>query len=337
MILLILFLCSSLYAKEASPAQLGIRYNAPYNIDIGTSTDIGKTTVYVPYVGIGVLTARTAISWFFYAGMNISHSIFDWDIGYFQAFIPDFQLFDYKNIESYAKTDFTWKWDKIHFRFRTSVGYMLFISNVQPTLSLQNYALVIPAIRQSIGIRTWLYQGDITQISLSIDIGGEYALEGNQNSWFIQSSMPISFRFIHGKIAFMSSFFSSGYWPGPRIYQNGTRYLGYNQAVMISNKDKLSLYDFFYPYTGSLAFTYRIYTFGAPKPYNTLYAAFTADVGFGITQNPRTTNLHYIVGFALGYEYKDTSPFELRFGFDQDNNVFFHFNITSPLRHQFFK
>ncbi|MGL5721607.1 MAG: hypothetical protein ACRCY4_04325 [Brevinema sp.] len=335
MIVLLLLFFSPLFSQEPPRTSLDFRYNAPYNIDFGASTQFDRAKVYAPYLGLGILPTRTSISWFVYSGISVSRGVFNWDIGYFHAFIPDLQLFDYKNIENYAKTDFTWKWKHVQLRLRASVGRLLYVKNVPPTPSLIDDTAVVPAVRQSIGLRIWLYQGSITKASLAADIGGEHILMERQNSWFVRGALPVTFSFNHGKLALMASFFTAGYWPGAKIYQIGFRYLGYDQAVLLSEKNPTSLYNVFYPITASFGVAYRLYTFGAPPPYNRFYAAVTADVGFGITDTG-LARLHYIAGFALGYEYKDRSPFEFRFGFDQERNVFFHFNVVSPLRHRFY-
>lgn len=310
-------------------------YNPPYYALYGYQVRKDDLEIYAPFIGIGLLPTKFSSAFVAQVGLMLHYHNFSWKLDYLQTIIPDMSLFDYKNLEYIGQSQFIW--DFSHFRISslTQVGLRLFAYHSKTEAELEKNAFTTPSIKQIFSLDSQIFNNDFIIMTSMINTGIEYVPHFDQTSYFIKTVNPITLDFIHSKIGFMASMFYTTYLSKNTSLIIGENYSGYDEAIGIITKNIDGLFNNFYHLTGTLDFIYRIYFRSLPTPANRIYIAIGGNIGFGYHQYSQKTDLLYIGTMALGFEYKDTVPFEFRFSLDQDGNFFFNMSVVSPISHRF--
>ncbi|MBN2652846.1 MAG: hypothetical protein JXR63_10730 [Spirochaetales bacterium] len=315
----------------------GMDVMCPYYNDFGLEYRKNDTVILAPYIGIALQKTFFSSSIFAESGIKVFHKDFSWSLEYLHAFIPSFSTFDYALHEFYGKN--TFRYDLPHFTITstTKFGNFLFAQNQDQIIDKRESSLRDFAIKQEFQFDFAIFDNGIYEVTSTINSGLVHIPNYDQTSFYLEAKMPCTFDFAHSEFGIMPSLFYSEFLSEKSEISIGKKFLGYDGAVNLNKKtitDSALFYNF-YQLAGSIDLVYRVYLQPLKAPADRIYIGFDFNTGFATNLQTMETDPFYSGGVAIGFNLNDATPFELRFGVDQDANFYIYLSKISKLRHKY--
>ncbi|MBI9109454.1 MAG: hypothetical protein JEZ04_22100 [Spirochaetales bacterium] len=327
--------------EESPPMVPGFGYDIemPYYINLGLKLEDDKS-ILLPFTGIGLtksafssmLSANVGIK-YFYQGLSLN-------LKWTQGLTPDFSCFDYSFTEFYAQCSAAWSFSGNVLHLKTSAGRMLYTAESENFFDLKSEALTTFGVNETICLELMLFDDGLNKVSAEISSGLKQIPEIAQNSWWSVISVPFSFDFIFFELGFLPRFFYAGTLTRIQTAAGGSVNIGekhfiYENAVILGKKSADSLFYRRYETCAAIDGVFRLFAFPLPAPADRIYIGLNGAAGFGYDGLSAKTDFLYYVGLSAGFDLNDNTPFEIRFGIDQDGCLFTYMTVVNRISHPF--
>ena len=320
-------------APEAK--RLGMDIKMPYYIDLGYQWENRESILLFPIGGIGLRKSAFSSSVFANAGVKYYRKNFNMSLKYFQAFIPDFSSFDYDFLESYGifRIATSFKGNTLYAELKG--GWLLFAEESTGFIDLKPLAFRAPGVQETIGLDLFLADDGLNKISGNMAVSILQVPGQNHYTWSLQAAMPVTFDLYFLELGLLPRLFHSGYINERSGINRGKRHFIYDNAVILSTKDADAAYFRFYETSAAVDFVCRLFAFPLKASADRLYFGLNFSTGIGLDNMRDTTDFLYAAGISAGFDYNDNTPFEIRFGIDQDGDFFVYLTMVNRIYHKF--
>ena len=335
LIFLLLLQINVVYSQDIVQKEWKFIHNPPYYANYGYLNRFGDLEIFSPYIGIGLQPTQFSVAVYAQTGINLFYKNFTWRLEYLNGIIPDFSLFDYKNIEYFGQNIFFYNFNNSRISSTTKVGNFVYATHVKYIDELEDNANTMLGIKQIFSFDSQIYNSEFIKITSLLNFGIDHIVDVNESSYYLKFKIPLTIDFLHSKLGFMITGFYTDYISQDRNYIIGETFSGYDEAIGIFIKNENGLFNNFYDLYGSIDIIYRVYMRFLPSGFDRVYMAVGGTTGVAYRKENKNTDFLYMGTTALGYELYDTVPFEVRFSVDMDGNFFFNISVVSPISHSF--
>ena len=321
-------------AEITAPAKrrcFGRDIEMPYYADFGLKYE-GEDSILMPFVGIGL--TKSAFSSMFSAnpGVKFFSEGFSLNIKWVQAVTPDFSCFDYRYLESYFQGSAGCSFNGNVLRFITSAGRRLYSYDAENCFALESTVFTATGFDEELSLELMLFNNGLDKISAEISGGLKQIPDKEIISYWTSLSVPFSFDLVYLEFGFLPRFFHSG---GNGIVNTGKKHFIYENAIILGKKSADSLFYRWYETSAAIDTVFRLFAFPLPAPADRIYLGLNGSFGFGYDSYTALIDFLYYGGLSAGFDLNDNTPFEIRFGIDQNGYLFTYMTVVNRISHSF--
>ncbi len=307
----------------------------PYYVDIGLMVNNGKSILF-PFLGVGLIKSSFSSMIAAEAGIKYFRDNLVLQGAWVQGITPYFALFDYSLTEYYAELSAAFALKGNVLRVEAAGGNMLYTNDAVNFFNLKNLAFTEFGFKEKIELELMLFSNSLNKISADLTAGFKHIPSLGHNSWYAEAAIPFSFDLAWCEFGFIPRGFYAGRITDPASgpINIGRRHYVYENAIMIG-KDQSSMNYRKYEASTAVDGVFRFFAFPLPAPFDRLYLALNGSAGLGYDRNTGQGDFLYSYGISAGFDYEDNTPFELRFGMDQDYNIYFYMTVVNRISHPF--
>ena len=333
---------ASFYLQKASAEaplhslQPGIGYDIcmPYYLDFGILSENGSSVLFLPFTGAGLRKSAFSSILSVSAGLKYFSSNQKLYLQWIHGITPDFSCFDYTLTESYGTGGAEWDFQGHVLSISASAGRMLYSQDTDYFIDPVSTSFTVFSLTENLSFELMLYNDGLNKASATVSASLKQIPENGHSSFRTDFSLPISFDFVFMEAGLLARLFYSNSFTTDSL-NIGKKHFIYENAVLLSAGKTGSDYYRRYETAICLDSVIRFFAFMLPAPADRIYIGINGSAGFGYDRYDSRTDWLYSLGISAGFDLDDTTPFEIRFGFDEDGFLYTYMTIVNRISHSF--